>query len=171
MENLEDNCQLMQQENDATAPRSRATSPIINMHQPESITATSPTNAATAAVTITQTQEENESINRSPIIDTNTDSSGALAIAAVNHDSQEDERDQSLGENSEQCNPDHAAQAVNITQNLEEETLATLLSNQKHISKEEMEHWKRDIDDYVSHYYETLGTNTVLLSNDVYDTI
>ena len=49
--------------------------------------------------------------------------------------------------------------------------LDMLLSKQKHITKEEMEHWKKDFDEFVGEYYKTLASNSSVLVNEEYDRI
>ena len=164
METSKDSSHLVRQDNDVTVLRNRASSGI-NLNSAE------PLVAVANAVPITQTQEENEATITSP----NTDINTACSVDPVltgNHDPQ-DETHQSEEENSEMSDPNHANHAntlgVTINPIPTEDSLDTLLSKQKHISTEEMQYWKKDFDEFVIEYCRDLGSNSTLLTNEIYD--
>ena len=44
-----------------------------------------------------------------------------------------------------------------------------LNSKQKHISDDELKHWKKDFDEYVTQHIRTLGPNSSLITDETYD--
>ena len=92
--------------------------------------------------------------------------------SACNESQENSQMDNSANDESQEKShhQDDIAKATESNDcNSSEDSLDTLLSKQKHISKEEMQYWKKDFDEFVIEYCRDLGSNSTLLTNEIYD--